>query len=353
MSTPTTEAPQSPKGSAAIPERLKRATRAARSIELRDGIAHQRTQELLRWSSVRVARSRPRWPWALAGAGLAAAVIFAWLLRPGPQSGPPPAVIQVGPRVAMVPSKTSDFQVVRASEEETVIEVQRGAVTARLWKGSAAHRLVLRARNLEATALGTTYSLIIPEEGAARVVVHEGTVSLKDAHGIRTLKAKPADRTLQASVRLLAQHTPRPRLLNKPEKRVEPQPTRVAEPPPKRPRAPPEKAEPSKVKDVRSSVVLWRQARLNRGRGKYEASLAMLEDLRARADPTWSPLAIVEMIRIYEKLGRPEQVQKRSSEFLKQHRDHNLAPEVRALACRAYAQLGRPAPGGLCAAVPK
>lgn len=101
----------------------------------------------------------------------------------------PPAPVQlpieIGARVAVVPSPDARYAVVSAGAGETHLEVMAGAVTARLYPGDAAHRL----RGIEATATGTIYTLAVPAGGAPRAVVHRGSVRVVDEGGQRTVAA--------------------------------------------------------------------------------------------------------------------------------------------------------------------
>jgi hypothetical protein len=69
-----------------------------------------------------------------------------------------------------------------------------------------------------------------------------------------------------------------------------------------------------------------------------------------RSDATWSPIALVEAVRI--ELGPrtdPERAIELAGRMLREWPNDALAPETRELRCRALRQLGR---AGECAAPP-
>ncbi|MBZ0235379.1 MAG: hypothetical protein K8M05_23830, partial [Deltaproteobacteria bacterium] len=148
----------------------------ARTSEVRDD-GHALVAELDRWAT---RRPEPRrWPvWFGGGvlaAAAAAAIFFLWPRASTPVSGAP---LQLGGRVAIVSDPGTDYRVIEASDAATEVVVERGAITARLWSGDAAHRLVLRGGDVVATASGTVYTLSV-DDGVGAVFVHEGAVTVR------------------------------------------------------------------------------------------------------------------------------------------------------------------------------
>src|SRR5262249_11376920 len=86
----------------------------------------------------------------------------------------------------------------------------------------------------------------------------------------------------------------------------------------------------------------YRRARLLRAQGDAARARAELVVLVREADPTWAPLAEVEMARIdLDALAQPERAVADCDAFLARWSAHPLAADVRTLRCRALAQLGR------------
>src|ERR1051325_494526 len=109
----------------------------ARGATVHAGPADAYVRELARWA----APAPKRWlPWLVAGAAAAAAVTFAlWprdtqtieiAVRPV-HIDVAAAPIAIGERVAIVVEPGTEFRVLRASDDETGILVERGVVTAR------------------------------------------------------------------------------------------------------------------------------------------------------------------------------------------------------------------------------
>ncbi|MGN6104864.1 MAG: hypothetical protein ACTHU0_07165, partial [Kofleriaceae bacterium] len=96
-----------------------------------------------------------------------------------------------------------------------------------------------------------------------------------------------------------------------------------------------------------SLVERWRIARLLRAQNKLAEALAECLALVEAHDPTWSPIALVEAIRI--ELGpraSPERAIELADQMAREWPSHGLATEARELRCRALRQLGR---GEACA----
>ncbi|MEJ7596605.1 MAG: hypothetical protein WKG01_01740 [Kofleriaceae bacterium] len=88
----------------------------------------------------------------------------------------------------------------------------------------------------------------------------------------------------------------------------------------------------------------WRRARLHRGQGSYDAAVKECLAIADASDKTWSPIALVEAIRIeLGPLTSPERALALTERFAREWPSHDLAPEARELRCRALRQLGRAA----------
>ena len=91
-------------------------------------------------------------------------------------------------------------------------------------------------------------------------------------------------------------------------------------------------------------VERWRRARLLRAQGQAAAAAAACLDIADAADPTWSPIALVEAIRIdLDALSAPEAALAVADRMLAAWPAHPLAADARVLRCRALRQLGRAA----------
>ncbi|MEJ7596606.1 MAG: hypothetical protein WKG01_01745 [Kofleriaceae bacterium] len=156
--------------------RLDVLVQRARGVGVRDDHARAYVARLATTRATEVHARRVWVPWLVGGFGLAAAaVMLLLLLRPSGQLG---AAISIGDRVAIIAEPATRYRIARTTPEETVVDVDRGTVTARLWPGALAHRLVLRGGAIEAVATGTVYSLTVDARGGGSVAVHEGTVAV-------------------------------------------------------------------------------------------------------------------------------------------------------------------------------
>lgn len=319
----------------------------ARSATVDRRVAERYVRELDRW-----ARPEPparRWvPWLAAGFAIAAAVIA--VLR-WPSSTPSVAdmPVRIGERVAIVAAPETAYRVVRADAEGTEIAVERGAVTARLWRRETPHRLILSGGGVTATATGTVYSLAVGAAGAVVGVV-EGSVEVRGAHGVHVVGAGAswppvASAGYPEHARILLA-LPAPALpagvpdagaaieASAPSADAAPDDA-IAPPPAAPPSAPPA------IKDR------WRAARLLRGQGKFSAALAECLSIADARDPVWSPIALVEAVRIeLGPLSHPERAVALADRMIRAWPGHTLVSEARELRCRALRQLGR---GAECA----
>jgi hypothetical protein len=94
----------------------------------------------------------------------------------------------------------------------------------------------------------------------------------------------------------------------------------------------------------------WRFARLLRSQGKLRAALAECLTIANAGDVTWSPIALLEAIRLYAgPLADSAQVVALAGRLILEWPADALVPEARQLRCRALDRLGR---GAECAAPP-
>jgi hypothetical protein len=335
----------------------------ARSLEVRDEAADRYVAELSRWSRAAASPRRSRVPWFAAGFGLAAAaaVIVLLVLRPAPEAGGN-AALRFGERVAIIAEPNTQYRVLAADHDRTEVLVERGTVTARLWPGVQPHRLALRGDGVEAVATGTVYALHVGDGGAS-VHVHEGTVAVTRGSEHAQVEAGSAWsagattggtlRGRRGAERLLAMAAPPP--VDAHDRAPHAEPIEPAAEPgsaasdasigasgdPTKPRAAPVDAG---VADATAASLTdrYRQARLLRGQGKFDAAIAECLAIADAKEATWSPIALLEAARI--ELGpraSPERALVLTDRFEAEWPSHQLAPEARELRCRALRQLGR------------
>ena len=340
--------------------RLEDMLARARSLEVRDEAADRYVAELSRWARPAAEHRRSRVPWFAAGFGLAAAaaVILLLVLRPAEHTAGD-AGLRLGERVAIIAEPNTQYRVLAADHDRTDVLVERGTVTARLWPGAQPHRLALRGDGVEAVATGTVYALHVGDDGAS-VHVHEGTVTVARgseraqvaAGSAWSARSQPgsAQHGRRDAERLLAMAAPPP-AVDAPD-RADPDPARVELPRPDasvaggpvdKPRAPAIDAAAAPVDAAATSLTdRYRQARLLRGQGKFDAAIAECLVIADVKDATWSPIALLEAARI--ELGpraSPERALVLTDRFEADWPSHQLAPEARELRCRALRQLGR------------
>lgn len=330
----------------------------ARAADVNREAAERYVRELDRWARPAV-RPHRRWlPWLAAGVAAAAVVVLAVLWWSSSQAAPW-VPVRIGDRVAIVADPATAYRVVRADAGETAIAIERGAVTARLWPGARPHRLTLSGLGLTATATGTVYSLAI---GASGAVVHviEGTVEVRADDGPHVVHAGaswPADGAAAdpgAGRVLLALAAPPPEPLP-PAAAVVDAGTGAAvnagddagiaaagdagEPPGDAATGGGRGAPPGAAPTIKDR---WHTARLFRGQGKFAAALAECLAIAEARDPTWSPIALVEAVRIaLGPLADPDRAIALADRMLRDWPGDPLAAEVRELRCRALRQLGR------------
>jgi hypothetical protein len=88
----------------------------------------------------------------------------------------------------------------------------------------------------------------------------------------------------------------------------------------------------------------WHTARLLRGQGRFTAALTECIAIADLRDPMWSPIALVEALRIeLGPLADPERAVALADRMIREWPGDALTSEVRALRCRALDQLGRSA----------
>jgi hypothetical protein len=320
--------------------RLDQMIEHARAATVDRDAAERYVRELDRWA--RPAVPAPLWRWLMlgAGAGLAAAAIALVVIGWPRATDDDLAPVRVGPQVAVVADADSLYHVVRTDHDATVVEIERGAVTARLWPG-AHHRLTLAGLGVTANAVGTVYSLAI-RTGHPVVHVVEGTVEVRADDGVHLVHAAetwPQDGAPAnpAAGTLLLQLTAPP-----PDAAI----ATTDEPPAPPPLdagvivdAPPAHVAPPAI-PVKER---WRQARLLRGLGMVADARPLGVAIGDARDPVWSPIALVEAVRIaLGPLAAPERAIELADRMLRAWPKDPLAGEARSLRCRALSQLGRP-----------
>ena len=328
----------------------------ARTAPVRRATAEAYVRELERWARP-ASPSRAWLPWLAGGLALAAVAVLAIVATRGPAPRPLAAApVQVGDRVAIVAEPGTSYRVVAATESETRIAIEHGTITARLWHGARAHQLSLEGGGVIATATGTVYSLAVGPDGPV-VHVDEGTVAVVDRTGTRAVPAGasfPASGAIgipRAASVLLALAAPdtstpvaRDAAVDAPGAEV------VRDASPHGPPAPRDASPGPAATPTPASMTVkdrWHHARLLRGQGRFADAVAECVAIADAHDATWSPIALVEAIRIY--LGPLAQPERAIDEADRLHRDwptDALAGEAQQLRCQALGQLGR---GAECA----
>jgi hypothetical protein len=356
-----------------VSTRLDALVQRARAVGVRDDHAHEYVAQLAQWSAEPQAMPRRTWvPWLFGGLGFAAAAVLLLLLvrRDAPQASP----LALGDRVAIIAEPDTAYRIARADRGETIVDVERGTVTARLWPGDAPHRLVLRGGAVEAVATGTVYSLTVDAGGKPSVAVHEGTVDVALPHdptvdrvsdtivverGTRWPRDATASGAASARVLLAAQRPPAhaDAVAIDADADVDAlSPSITVDAPAIVVHA--DAGDPQRARDPKLSITpvdaaaspslplneRWRLARLYRGQGNYDAAVKECLAIADANDKTWSPIALVEAIRIeLGPLTSPERALALADRFARDWPSHDLGPEARELRCRALRQLGRDA----------
>jgi hypothetical protein len=322
----------------------------ARLVEVRPSRGAQVVAEVVRDAAAAPGpRTRAWWIPALAVCAAVAAVMMLSRRAVDPAADPQ----RLGPRVAIIAAPGARYQVAAVDDDHADIIVEQGAITARLWHGPTPYRLTLRGGGVEALAVGTIYTLAV-EDGIARVHVHDGTVRVTAAGALHVVPAastwssdasttdEPIGDDDAGELRALGELAALPAPVRDARRELGPivPPPAVAAPPaPTTPVSP----SPAAVAAPRAPVDRWRWARELRAQGHPEQARRELRNLAALADPTWSPLAQVEAIRIdLDVLTDPEDARAVADAMLARWPKHALAAEVRTLRCRALDQLGQP-----------
>jgi hypothetical protein len=333
----------------------------ARNATVDRAAAERYVDELDRWA--RPAARPRRWvPWLAASALVAAAAIALVLWRG--QHDEPVTAVWIGDQVAIVAAPATGYRVVRAGPDDTEIAVERGAVTARLWRGRP-HRLALSGGGVTATATGTVYSLAITPGGPVVAVV-EGAVEVRATDGLHVVAAGatwPAARVAadpEAARTLLALADPALRTDSAtpidagapapPSSAVGGAAPGDAEASADAGLAPPATSRPAPAPAAPTVKDRWRSVRLLRAQGRFSPALAECMAIADARDPTWSPIALIEAVRIeLGPLAHPEQAIALADRMIREWPSDALVPEARELRCRALRQLGR---GAECARTP-
>jgi hypothetical protein len=342
----------------------------ARSATVDRAAAERYVSELERRERA-VPRPR-RWvPWLAGGLAAAAAAAAALRLWPDPPH-PPGAPVAISDRVTVIADPDTVYHPAHTGADDTTITVERGAVTARLWPGERRHRLVLAGGGITAVATGTVYSLAV-RSGAPMVSVVQGTVEVDARGAVHTVHAGqswPPDGqgTDPAAGRaLLALSAPPPAtdavVVVPIDAGVAPSPDAGEPVDAPAPDAAPEAVDAGAATQPHRAPALpvptpaptvkdrWRTARQLRGQGQLDRAIAECLAIADARDATWSPIALVEAVRIeLGPLADRERAIDLAERMLREWPSDALAPEARELRCRALRQLGR---GGECAAAPQ
>jgi hypothetical protein len=318
----------------------------ARDVAVRADAADRYVRELERWAPPVVSRR----PWWLVGAGaaVAAAAIVALVVVRRPGSEQPLAPVRIGDRVAIVADVGTSYRVLDATADETRIAIDDGTVTARLWHDGHPHRLSLEGGGVVAVATGTVFSLTVGEPGPV-VHVDRGRVEVTDAAGVHIVTESPRAGADRHSASLLLALSSPPSLgsatpavapaIPAPVDAAIPPDAAVAPPPTSPPRAAASSASAAPSVTVAER---WRHERTLHGQGKLDEALAQCLAIADARDPTWSPIALAEGVRIaLGPLSKPERAIELADRLLREWPTDALAGEVRGMRCRALTELGR------------
>lgn len=334
--------------------------------------------------AVHTARTRTRRAQVLAavlgGVALIATGTLALRGRDGTHPGEP---VQLGPSVTMVAAPRTSVVLTAQTETLTALELEAGTVALELHHpvGRAAQVLRVRAHDVEVRATGTVFAVTVRASGEVQVITRRGEVEVRTSSrswSVGEGQAWPAGATwseVAALFEALEGHallSPRARVSAMPPPDVATTTTSTSEASTPQPRAAdaPRSPTPAADDDLRGSSPSahdapdaatigvdaatedagrdespegrWQRARLLRAQGDPASALEDLSALVAARDPTWSPMALLESMRIYESVtGAPERVLELGLEFARDHRRHSLWPEARKMTCRAAEQLDR------------
>jgi hypothetical protein len=324
----------------------------ARAATVHRAAAERYVGELDRWA--RPAPQPRRWvAWLTTGgaAVVAAVVVALWIAGRAPSETLTP--VRIGDRVAIIAAPASVYRVVRADPGATEIAIDRGTVTARLWRTDRPHRLTLAGGGITATAKGTIYSLGVEPAGPI-VHVSEGTVEVRAGEGLHVVHAGASwpvtatapDPVAGRALLALALTTSLPSLVADADADTDAGVAIDAAAPVASPSDAgvdtPRTPAPAMPPDAPAIKDRWRTARLLRGQGRFTAALTECLAIADARDPMWSPIALVEAIRIeIAPLAAPERSIALADRMIREWPDDPLVAEARELRCRALRQLGR------------
>jgi hypothetical protein len=256
----------------------------------------------------------------------------------------------------------------------------------------APYRLRLIAGALEATATGTIYTVVVRPGEPPYAIVHDGQVRVRDRAGDHTISTgqswprRSSSAAIDAAAHRLAQHTldapSAPSSPGGPGSTGEPSgsaassgsdasgsaaatgsdaSTSSAGRDANRPARDPSQGAPPASGTGSASVPTgpsvpgtsedrWRRARQLRGQGHAREALDLLDELAARNDAVWSPIALAEAMRIHASvLADPHAVVRLAKQFLDRYPGHALVREVTDMMCRAHRALGEADVPSACA----
>lgn len=334
--------------------------------------------------AVHHARARARRAYVLSAVLGAAALVATGSLalrgRDGTHRGGEP--VQLGPSVTMVTAPRTSVVLSAQTETLTALELEAGTIALELHHpvGRAAQVLRVRAHDVEVRATGTVFAVTVRASGEVQVITRRGEVEVRTSSrswSVGEGQAWPAGATWSEVAALFEALEGHPLLSPRSPGAAAPSPAAPVEstttaPDVTAPSPSPDEptATPSAVHDARGASASpddapdaaivgldaatedagrdespegrWQRARLLRAQGDPASALEDLSALVAARDPTWSPMALLESMRIYESVtGAPERVLELGLEFARDHRRHSLWPEARKMTCRAAEQLDR------------
>jgi hypothetical protein len=260
----------------------------------------------------------------------------------------------------------------RRSDGAVDFRLARGTLGVRLFKGPGRPRRTVSvwSGDVQVRATGTIFSVTQTGDGTIAHVT-EGTVEVEHRDGVLEVSAgemyeagavRPTEAAPAAHDALAGVSAPPPSQTGvpaPPASDAAPEPHRSRADVRPAPAASPRRAPPgSKLRrgeaapartpepagrttdaapaaETPSASELWRTARRLLAQQRQAEALEPLQRAAASEDPVWAPIATLELARVHLRDGRTERAAEVAEHFLDRFAAHALAPEARAVLCRA------------------
>ncbi len=335
-------------------DRFATALQGLKSLAVTSDHAAMATTQFLQSQSVANAQVSAPWYWKLSAvpAAAIAVALTIWLMPAKDRETKAPAVarvlgsvVQVGPSVAVLPHANADFSIDHVSPDYTRLHIQTGVVDVRLThEDSSAHTVEVVAASTSFIATGTTYRVGF-DDGRVFSTVFEGAIEIQregqPVTTLGTMESWPDERvvTMDSYTSKLAAYGFRE---TKRKSYSETMALVDAGPPPRPEPRRKTTTDAAKPDDV---LTLWRKARLFQGQGRAREALPLLREIKNRGDATWSPLALIEEIRLQvDPFASPKKVVSLANRFFATYPQHPLTAEVRHMWCSAHTSVSETQP---------